>query len=49
VFTAVAVRSCGRDAPAWNGLAIAGLVCVLLYILSQWREVPGVLGPAGAL
>ena len=22
-----------------NGLAIAGLVCTLLYILSQWREI----------
>ncbi|MCL4845061.1 MAG: Gldg family protein [Acidobacteria bacterium] len=23
----------------WNGLAIAGLVCALAYIVSQWREV----------
>jgi ABC-type uncharacterized transport system involved in gliding motility auxiliary subunit len=25
----------------WYGLAIAGLVCVLLYVLSQWREIVG--------
>ena len=40
VFTAVAVRFLRPEMrQAWNGLAIAGLVCVLLYILSQWREV----------
>jgi ABC-type uncharacterized transport system involved in gliding motility auxiliary subunit len=40
VFAAVAIRF---TRPEWqqryNGLAIAGLVCTLLYILSQWREV----------
>lgn len=40
VFTAVAIRFLK---PEWqqyySGLAIAGLVCTLLYILSQWREV----------
>ncbi len=40
VLSAVAVRFLD---PAWqrtyNGLAVAGLVCTLLYILSQWREV----------
>ena len=25
----------------WQGLALAGLVCVLLYLLSQWREIAG--------
>ncbi|PYR77656.1 MAG: hypothetical protein DMF86_08380 [Acidobacteria bacterium] len=40
VFAAVAIRFLK---PEWqqyyNGLAIAGLACTLLYILSQWREV----------
>jgi ABC-type uncharacterized transport system involved in gliding motility auxiliary subunit len=40
VFAAVAIRF---SKPEWqqyyNGLAIAGLVCTLLYILSQWREI----------
>jgi ABC-type uncharacterized transport system involved in gliding motility auxiliary subunit len=40
VFAAVAMRFLK---PEWqqyyNGLAIAGLVCTLLYILSQWREI----------
>src|SRR5437868_7268061 len=40
VFTAVAIRFMK---PEWqqyyNALAIAGLVCTLLYILSQWREI----------
>jgi ABC-type uncharacterized transport system involved in gliding motility auxiliary subunit len=40
VFAAVAVRFLKPELPQWyNGLAIAGLVCTLLYILSQWREV----------
>lgn len=25
--------------PVWNGLALAGLACALVYIVSQWREV----------
>jgi gliding motility-associatede transport system auxiliary component len=40
VFAAVAIRFLK---PEWqqyyNALAIAGLVCTLLYILSQWREI----------
>src|SRR5258707_14200646 len=40
VFAAVAIRFLK---PEWqqyyNGLAIAGLVCTLLYILSQWRDI----------
>jgi ABC-type uncharacterized transport system involved in gliding motility auxiliary subunit len=40
VFAAVAIRFLR---PEWqqyyNGLAIAGLVCTLLYMLSQWREI----------
>src|SRR5579862_9389142 len=40
VFAAVAIRFLR---PEWqqyyNALAIAGLVCTLLYILSQWREI----------
>lgn len=40
VCAAVAVRFLKPELPQWhNGLAIAGLVCTLLYILSQWREV----------
>lgn len=40
VFAAVAMRFLKPELPQWhNGLAIAGLVCTLLYILSQWREV----------
>ena len=40
VFSAVAIRFLK---PEWqqyyNGLAIGGLVCTLLYMLSQWREI----------
>src|SRR4029078_3172658 len=40
VFAAVAIRF---TKPEWqsyySGLAIAGLVCTLLYMLSQWREI----------
>ena len=40
VFAAVAIRF---TRPEWqqsyNGLALAGLACTLLYILSQWREI----------
>jgi ABC-type uncharacterized transport system involved in gliding motility auxiliary subunit len=40
VFAAVAIRFTKPEWQQWyNGLAIAGLVCTLLYILSQWREV----------
>ena len=40
VFAAVAIRF---SKPEWqqyySGFAIAGLVCTLLYMLSQWREI----------
>lgn len=40
VCAAVAVRFLKPELTQWHsGLAIAGLVCTLLYILSQWREV----------
>ena len=40
VCAAVAIRFLKPELQPWyNGLAIGGLVCTLLYILSQWREV----------
>src|SRR3982751_6667885 len=40
VFAAVAIRFLKPEYKQYyNGLAIAGLVCKLLYILSQWREI----------
>jgi ABC-type uncharacterized transport system involved in gliding motility auxiliary subunit len=40
VFAAVAIRFLRPEWQQWyNGLALAGLACTLLYILSQWREV----------
>ena len=40
VFAAVAIRFTRPEWQPWyNGLALAGLACTLLYILSQWREV----------
>lgn len=40
VFAAVAIRFLKPEWQQWySGLAIAGLVCTLLYMLSQWREV----------
>jgi ABC-type uncharacterized transport system involved in gliding motility auxiliary subunit len=41
VFGAVAIRFLKPEWPPqyYNGLAISGLVCTLLYILSQWREI----------
>ena len=40
VFAAVAIRFLKPELQPWySWLAIAGLVCTLLYILSQWREV----------
>src|SRR5437868_13654268 len=39
VFAAVAIRFTRPEWQQWyNGLALAGLACTLLYILSQWRE-----------
>jgi ABC-type uncharacterized transport system involved in gliding motility auxiliary subunit len=40
VFAAVAIRFTKPEWQQWyNGLALAGLACTLLYILSQWREI----------
>jgi ABC-type uncharacterized transport system involved in gliding motility auxiliary subunit len=39
VFAAVAIRNLRPEWGWWYGLAIAGLVCVLLYVMSQWREI----------
>jgi ABC-type uncharacterized transport system involved in gliding motility auxiliary subunit len=40
VLAAVAIRFFKPEWQQWyNGLAIAGLACTLLYILSQWREL----------
>jgi ABC-type uncharacterized transport system involved in gliding motility auxiliary subunit len=40
VFAAVAIRFLKPEYQQYyNGPAIAGLVCTLLYILSQWREI----------
>ena len=39
VFAAVAISRLRPEWTWWYGLAIAGLVCVLLYVLSQWREI----------
>jgi ABC-type uncharacterized transport system involved in gliding motility auxiliary subunit len=40
VFAAVAIRFLKPEYQQYyNGLAIGGLVCTLLYMLSQWREI----------
>src|SRR4029453_13993797 len=40
VFAAVAIPFTRPEWQQWyNGLAMGGLGCTLLYILSQWREV----------
>jgi ABC-type uncharacterized transport system involved in gliding motility auxiliary subunit len=39
VFAAVAIKNLRPEWTWWYGLAIAGLVSVLLYVLSQWREI----------
>src|SRR6185295_5786991 len=40
VFAAFAIRVLKPEWMQWyNPLALAGLACTLLYILSQWREV----------
>ena len=51
VFAAVALRFLKPELqPSYNGLAIAGLVCTLLYILSQWRDIArSFAGRRGAL
>lgn len=39
VFAAVAISFLRPEWQWYRGLAIAGLVCTLLYVLSQWREI----------
>ncbi len=39
VFAAVAIRFARLEWPPWYPLALAGLACVVLYLLSQWREI----------
>jgi ABC-type uncharacterized transport system involved in gliding motility auxiliary subunit len=39
VFAAYAIKNLRPEWTWWYGLAIGGLVCVLLYVLSQWREI----------
>src|SRR5512139_830775 len=40
VFAAVAIRFIKPGLQPWYmGLALAGLACTLLYMLSQWREI----------
>jgi ABC-type uncharacterized transport system involved in gliding motility auxiliary subunit len=39
VFAAVAISQLRPEWQWYRGLAIAGLVCTLLYVLSQWREI----------
>ena len=42
VIAAVGVRFARPELQqVWYGLAVAGLVCVLLYLASQWREIGG--------
>src|SRR4051812_4459577 len=42
VLAAVLVRFFKPELqPVWNGLALSGLGCVVLYLLSQWREIAG--------
>jgi ABC-type uncharacterized transport system involved in gliding motility auxiliary subunit len=39
VFAAVAIRFTRPEWSWYTGLALAGLACTLLYMLSQWREI----------
>lgn len=39
VFAAVAIRFLRPEWQWYRALALAGLVCTLLYVLSQWREI----------
>lgn len=39
VFAAVAISFLRPEWQWYRGLALAGLVCTLLYVLSQWREI----------
>ena len=48
VFSAVAIRFLRPEWTWYSRLAIAGLVCTLLYILSQWREMARAFSSRGA-
>lgn len=48
VFSAVAIRFLRPEWAWYRWLAIAGLVCTLLYILSQWREMARAFASRGA-
>jgi ABC-type uncharacterized transport system involved in gliding motility auxiliary subunit len=39
VFSALAISQLRPEWTWFRGLAIAGLVCTLFYVLSQWREI----------
>ena len=39
VFAAVAISFLRPEWQWYRGLALGGLVCTLLYVLSQWREI----------
>jgi ABC-type uncharacterized transport system involved in gliding motility auxiliary subunit len=39
VFSALAISQLKPEWTWYRGLAIGGLVCTLLYVLSQWREI----------
>ena len=39
VFAAVAIRFLKPEWQWYTNLALGGLVCTLLYMLSQWREI----------
>jgi ABC-type uncharacterized transport system involved in gliding motility auxiliary subunit len=42
VLAAVAVRfRWPAQMQVWQGLSIGGLVCILVYVASQWREIAG--------
>lgn len=49
VLAAVGVRFFRPELQqVWNGLALAGLACVVLYLASQWREIGLVFGGRSA-
>jgi len=49
VMAAVIVRLVRPELqPVWNGLALAGLGCVLVYLASQWREIATAMGARSA-
>lgn len=49
VLAAVGVRFLKPELQTvWNGLALSGLACVVLYLASQWREIGLVFGGRSA-